>query len=148
MSTLLNEDYFMHQALQMAERAYAEDEVPIGAVVVAHHMVIGKGYNQTERLGDPTAHAEMIAITAACDYLGSRILDGCTLYVTLEPCAMCAGALRWAQLGCLVYGADEPKSGFSLFQPSLLHPKTKVSRGILMAECAGLMSDFFRRKRD
>ncbi|MEO0899225.1 MAG: nucleoside deaminase [Bacteroidota bacterium] len=143
-----NDDYFMRQALMLAERAYEEDEVPIGAVVVSNYMIIGKGYNQTERLQDPTAHAEMLAITAACDYIGSKILHDCTLYVTIEPCTMCAGALKWSQVGRIVYGADEPKSGFSRHDPPILHPRTQITRGIMMAECAGIMQDFFRRKRE
>ncbi|MCI4670788.1 MAG: nucleoside deaminase [Bacteroidia bacterium] len=147
MNSTFNDDYFMRKALIMAEQAYREKEVPIGAVIVYEHQIVGKGYNQTEKLQDPTAHAEMIAITAACDYIGSRVLQDCTLYVTVEPCVMCAGAIKWSQIGRLVYGASEPKSGFSLYSPTLLHPKTKVSRGIMMAECADLMRDFFFSKR-
>lgn len=148
MQSIYNDDYFMRQALIQAEQAYREDEVPIGAVIVWEHRMVGKGYNQTEKLQDPTAHAEMIAITAACDYVGSRVLPDCTLYVTVEPCPMCAGALKWAQIGRVVYGASEPKAGFTMHQPSILHPKTRVSRGILMAECADLMRDFFYKKRN
>ena len=144
----LTDDHFMRQALLQAERAYEENEVPIGAVIVSEHMIIGRGYNQTERLQDPTAHAEVLAITAACDYLGSRILKDCTLFVTVEPCPMCAGALKWAQIWRVVYGASEPKSGFSLHSPSLLHPKTQISRGVMEHECSALMQDFFRRRRN
>lgn len=137
----------MEQALKLAEQAYEEEEVPIGAIVVSQNRIIGKGYNQTERLLDPSAHAEMLAITAACDYLGSKYLKDCTLYVTVEPCSMCAGALRWSQIGQVVYGASEPKFGFRRYQPMLLHPKTEIKGGILEEECASLMQNFFRSRR-
>ena len=137
----------MQRAFRMAEQAFEEGEVPIGAVVVCNERIIGKGYNQTERLQDPTAHAEMLAITAACNYLGSKYLHDCTLYVTIEPCPMCAGAIRWAQIPHIIYGAPEPKFGFSLYQPSLLHPKATYRGGIMEVECRGLMQLFFDSKR-
>lgn len=141
-----NEKY-MKDALREAIQAEAEDEVPIGAVIVCRGRIIAKGHNMTERLNDPTAHAEMIAITAATEAMGGKYLNDCTLYVTVEPCPMCAGALAWAQIGKVVYGASDLKRGFSLFSPSLLHPKTEVVRGILAEECGNLVSDFFKKKR-
>lgn len=128
--------------------AAAEDEVPIGAVVVCRGRIIGKGHNMTERLNDPTAHAEMIAITAATEAMGGKYLNDCALYVTVEPCPMCAGALAWAQIGKVVYGASDPKRGFSLFSPSLMHPKTEVVDGVLSEECGEMVSEFFRNKRN
>ena len=127
--------------------AAEEDEVPIGAVIVCRGRIIGKGRNMTERLNDPTAHAEMIAITAATEAMGGKYLNDCTLYVTVEPCPMCAGALAWSQVGRVVYGAADPKRGFSLFSPSLMHPKTEIVSGILAEECGNLVTDFFRNKR-
>ena len=127
--------------------AAAEDEVPIGAVVVCKGRIIGKGHNITERLNDPTAHAEMIAITAATEAIGGKYLNDCTLYVTVEPCPMCAGALAWSQIGEIIYGASDPKRGYSRFTPSLLHPKTKILSGELEEECSGLVMEFFRKKR-
>lgn len=147
MLSIHSDEYFMRQALQLAGQAYEEEEVPIGAVVVSGRRIIGKGYNQTERLLDPSAHAEMIAITAACDYLGSKYLHECTIYVTIEPCPMCAGALRWAQISQVVFGAEEPKHGYRRHQPLLLHPKTEVKGDILAEECADLMRRFFQAKR-
>ena len=141
-----NERY-MKEALREARMAAAEDEVPIGAVVVCRGRIIGKGHNMTERLNDPTAHAEMIAITAATEAMGGKYLNDCALYVTVEPCPMCAGALAWSQVGRVVYGASDPKRGFSLFSPSLMHPKTEITSGILEEECGALVSDFFRNKR-
>lgn len=139
---------FMREALREAGYAAAEEEVPIGAVITCRGRIVGKGHNMTERLNDPTAHAEMIAITAATEALGGKYLSDCTLYVTVEPCPMCAGALAWAQVGKVVYGAADPKRGFSLFSPSLLHPKTEVISGILAEECGQLVSDFFKKKRN
>ena len=130
-----------------AYAAAMEDEVPIGAVIVCKGRIVGKGHNMTERLNDPTAHAEMIAITAATEAMGGKYLNDCTLYVTVEPCPMCAGALAWAQIGKVVYGAADPKRGFSLFSPSLMHPKTEVVSGVLSEECSGLVSEFFKKKR-
>ena len=138
---------FMAEALKEAANAAAEDEVPIGAVVVCNGRIVGRGHNMTERLKDPSAHAEMIAITAATEALGGKYLDSCSLYVTVEPCPMCAGAMNWAQLGELVYGASDPKRGYTRFTPSLLHPKTKVVAGIMDRECGETVSDFFKNKR-
>ena len=137
----------MREALREANRAAGEDEVPIGAVIVCKGRIIGKGYNMTERLNDPTAHAEMIAITAATEAMGGKYLNECTLYVTVEPCPMCAGALAWSQIGRVVYGAADPKRGFSMFSPSLMHPKTEVVSGVLADECGDLVTGFFRNKR-
>ena len=138
---------YMAEALKEAANAAAEDEVPIGAVVVCNGRIVGRGHNMTERLKDPSAHAEMIAITAATEALGGKYLDSCSLYVTVDPCPMCAGAMNWAQLGELVYGASDPKRGYTRFTPSLLHPKTKVVAGIMDRECGETVSDFFKNKR-
>ena len=137
----------MREALREAGYAVSEDEVPIGAMVTCRGRIIGKGHNMTERLNDPTAHAEMIAITAATEAMGGKYLNDCTLYVTVEPCPMCAGALAWAQIGRVVFGASDPKRGFSLFSPSLMHPKTEVVSGVLADECSNLVTEFFRNKR-
>ncbi len=141
------DEKYMREALKEAQAAFDEDEIPIGAVVVCRGRIIGRGHNMTERLHDPTAHAEMIAITAATEAMGGKYLNDCTLYVTVEPCPMCAGALNWSQTGRIVYGAADPKRGYSMFTPSLLHPKTEVRTGVLAAECTALMQDFFSRKR-
>ncbi len=141
------DEQFMRQALLEAQYAAEEDEIPIGAVVVCQGRVIAKAHNLTERLTDVTAHAEMQAITAAASALGGKYLTDCTLYVTVEPCVMCAGAIAWAQLGRLVYGATDEKRGYRRFAPNALHPKTQVEHGVLEAECAALMQDFFRKKR-
>ena len=141
------DERFMREALKEASLAFNEDEVPIGAVIVCRGRIIGKGHNMTERLNDPTAHAEMIAITAATEAMGGKYLNDCTLYVTDEPCPMCAGALAWSQIGRIVYGASDPKRGFSQFTPSLMHPKTEVVSGMLADECGTLVSDFFKAKR-
>ncbi len=138
---------YMKEALKEATYAEAEDEVPIGAIVVCKGRIVGKGHNMTERLKDPTAHAEMIAITAATEALGGKYLNDCTLYVTIEPCPMCAAALAWAQIGAVVYGASDEKRGFSKYSPSLLHPKTEVFSGILKEECGNLVTEFFKKKR-
>ena len=141
------DEKFMRDALMEAEAALADGEVPVGAVIVSKGRVIAKGHNMTDRLHDPTAHAEMIAITAATEATGSRYLDECTLYVTLEPCPMCAAALNWAQAARIVYGASDPKRGYSLFSPSLLHPRTEVTAGVLAEECSSLVTDYFKSKR-
>lgn len=138
---------YMKDALREAEFARMEDEVPIGAIIVCKGRIIGKGHNMTERLNDPTAHAEMIAITAATEALGGKYLNECILYVTVEPCPMCAGALAWSQIGKVVYGASDPKRGFSKFSPSLMHPKTEIISGILSEECSTIVTDFFKNKR-
>lgn len=138
---------FMEEALREAHYALAEGEIPIGAVVVCRGRIIGRGHNMTEKLHDTTAHAEMLAVTAATESVGGTYLQDCTLYVTLEPCPMCAGALNWAQVGRIVYGAGDPRRGFSLFTPSLLHPKTEVTSGVMAEECAALVQDFFKARR-
>ena len=141
------DEHFMRQALREARAAALADEVPVGAVIVCEGQLIARGHNQTERLGDVTAHAEIIALTSAANQLGSKFLTDCTLYVTLEPCAMCAGALAWAQLGRLVYGAPDERRGFMTFGKRMLHPKTAVEFGILMHECSDVVRDFFAAKR-
>ena len=138
---------YMREALAEAKVALEDGEIPIGAVVVCKGRIIGRGHNMTERLNDPTAHAEMIAITAATEALGGKYLEDCTLYVTVEPCPMCAGALNWAQVPRIVYGAPDLKRGSTLFSPSLFHPKTTLSGGILQEDCATLMKEFFKEKR-
>ena len=148
MSIFSNDDErFLRAALTEAEAALRDGEVPVGAVIVSKGRIIAKGHNMTDQLHDPTAHAEMIAITAATEALGSRYLDDCTLYVTLEPCPMCAAALNWAQTERIVYGAPDPKRGYSLFSPSLLHPRTEVRSGVLAEECSTLVSGYFKEKR-
>lgn len=137
----------MKQAYREALKAFDADEVPIGAVIVAGDKIIAKGYNQTELLNDTTAHAEIIALTAAFSAMGSKFLEECIMYITIEPCAMCAGALKWARIGKLVYGTSEPKSGFTLYEPSILHPNTVVAEGVLKEECGQLIKDFFIKKR-
>lgn len=138
---------FMNEALNEARYALAEGEIPIGAVVVWRDSIIARGHNMTEKLHDTTAHAEMLAVTAATEAIGGKYLQDCTLYVTIEPCPMCAGALNWAQVGRIVYGAADPRRGYSLFTPSLLHPRTEVSSGVLADECVALVQDFFKARR-
>lgn len=138
---------YMQQAYNEALAAFDEGEVPVGALVVCDGQVIASAHNQTERLGDATAHAEMLALTAATDQLGGKYLNECTLFVTLEPCIMCAGAMGWTQLGRLVYAAADPRRGFSRFSPSPLHPKTTVTDGLMAVECKQLMKKFFKLKR-
>lgn len=137
----------MREALKEAELSKEKGEVPIGAVIVCGGKIVGRGHNMTQDLQDPTAHAEMVAITSACAALNSRYLQNCTLYVTVEPCPMCAAAMAWAQVSGLVYGAKDPKRGYSMFSPCLLHPKTKVVAGVLEAECSAIVSDFFNKLR-
>ena len=144
---MTNDEKYMKEAIREALAAAQEDEVPVGAVIVCRGKVIARGHNMTERLNDPTAHAEMIAITAATEAVGGNYLSGCTLSVTVEPCPMCAGALAWTQISRVVYGALDPKRGFSLYSPVLLHPRTEVTAGILAEECGKIVSDFFREKR-
>ena len=141
-----NEKY-MREALREAGYAAAEDEVPIGAVITCRGRIIAKGHNMTERLNDPTAHAEMIAITAATEAMGGKYLNDCTLYVTVEPCPMCAGAIGWSQLGKLVYGAEDEKRGYHRYAPDVLHPKTEVVSGVCADEATTLMKEFFKSKR-
>ena len=145
--TMTADERYMRKALEEARLAFEADEIPVGAVVVCGNQIIARGHNLTELLHDVTAHAEMQAITAAAEHLGGKYLDVCTLYVTVEPCIMCAGAIGWSQLGRLVYGASDPKRGYSFFAPKALHPKTKVVSGVLEEECAALMKEFFQRKR-
>ncbi len=142
-----SDEHFMRQALHQASLAAERGEIPVGAVVVCQNQIIARGHNQTEQLTDVTAHAEIIALTAATNYLGGKYLKDCTLYVTLEPCVMCAGALAWAQLDRLVYGAGDDKRGFMRFGRELLHPKTKVEFGVLHDDCSTLLSSFFQGKR-
>lgn len=142
-----SEEYFMKMAYREAEKALEKDEIPVGAVVVMNQMVIGRGHNLTQTLQDVTAHSEMQAITAATNHIGAKYLNDCTLYVTLEPCVMCAGAIAWAQLGSLVYGASDPKKGFTLIEHNILHPKTLVKRGIMEQECSEIIKEFFNKKR-
>lgn len=141
------DEKYMLEALREAEAAGAEGEIPIGAVIVCRDRIISRGHNMTERLNDPTAHAEMIALTSATETLGGKYLEGCTLYVTVEPCPMCAAALNWAQVSRIVYGAPDPKRGFTLFSPSLLHPKTETSSGVLEERCSSIVSEFFKERR-
>ena len=147
MLSVNSDEHFMRQALRQAQLAADLGEIPVGAVIVADQQIIARGHNQTEQLTDVTAHAEIIALTAAANFLGGKYLKGCTLYVTLEPCVMCAGALAWAQLDRLVYGAGDDKRGFMRFGRELLHPKTKVEYGVLHEECSGLLTEFFQTKR-
>ncbi|MGC9353326.1 MAG: nucleoside deaminase [Mariniphaga sp.] len=142
-----SDEYFMKKAFAEAVQAFDEGEIPVGAVVVANNKIIARAHNLTETLNDVTAHAEMQAITAAANLLGGKYLNGCTVYVTLEPCAMCAGALGWAQTGRIVYGASDPKRGFRKFAPNALHPKTEIVGGVLETECSELLQEFFRKKR-
>lgn len=142
-----SDEYFMKMAYREAEKALDKDEIPVGAVVVMNQMVIGRGYNLTQTLQDVTAHAEMQAITAATNHIGAKYLNDCTLYVTLEPCLMCAGAIAWAQLGSLVYGASDPKKGYTLISHNILHPKTLVKSGVMEQECSKIITEFFNKKR-
>ncbi|OAV75169.1 tRNA-specific adenosine deaminase [Bacteroidales bacterium Barb7] len=143
----LDDTYFMKQALAEARTAASEGEIPVGAVIVCNNQVIARAHNQTELLNDATAHAEILAVTAASGTLGAKYLTECTLYVTVEPCVMCAGAIGWAQLSKVVYGAGDEKRGFRRYAPQALHPKTVVLSGILEAECAEEMQKFFRERR-
>ena len=142
-----SDEHFMKEALKQAAIASEEGEIPVGAVVVANKTIIARAYNQTERLGDPTAHAEMLALTAATNYLGTKYLSDCSLYVTLEPCGMCAGALYWSQLGKLVYAAADDRRGFMTINPSMLHPKTEVKRGPFADEAGNMVTTFFQKLR-
>jgi tRNA(adenine34) deaminase len=137
----------MRAALDEAHKALDKQEVPVGAVIVAKDIIIARAHNLTETLRDPTAHAEMQAITSATNYLGAKYLTGCTIYVTVEPCLMCAGALNWSHISAVVYGTEDIKKGFTRFSPSLLHTKTKVRKGVLEPECRKIMIDFFKTKR-
>ncbi len=145
--SISDDERYMQMAYREAELAYNEDEIPVGAVVVSNGMVIARAHNLTEMLNDVTAHAEMQAITSATNQLGGKYLNNCTMYVTLEPCIMCAGAIGWSQLGRLVWGADDLKRGFSRFAPDALHPKTEVAKGVMAEKCAMIIQDFFKNKR-
>jgi len=142
-----DDEYFMKRALAEAEQAFAQGEIPVGAIVVCRNQILSRTHNLTETLNDVTAHAEMQAITAAANMLGGKYLTGCTLYVTIEPCVMCAGALGWSQIDRIVYGAPDEKRGFRKFAPDALHPKTILLGGILQNECALLMKQFFEQRR-
>jgi tRNA(adenine34) deaminase len=145
--SIFSDGHFMREALRQAEKAFELGEIPVGAVIVCDQRIIARAHNFTERLNDVTAHAEMQAFTAAADFLGGKYLNDCTLYVTLEPCVMCAGASYWTQIGRVVYGASDPKRGFSRLNENLLHPKTEVLSGILENECSALLKEFFAKKR-
>ena len=140
----------MKQALRQAQQAFAEDEVPVGAVIVLNNKIIARGYNQVEKLADPTAHAEILALTSAFNFLGSKYLPEATIYITVEPCLMCAGALYWSKIGAVVFGAADPKNGYQRItqDTSPFHPKTRLTTGVLEAECAQLLKDFFAQKRN
>ncbi len=144
---MADDKFYMREALAEARKAFSEEEIPIGAVIVCRDRIIARAHNLTERLIDVTAHAEMQAITAAAAHLGGKYLQDCTLYVTVEPCAMCAGALGWSQIGRIVYGAPDEKRGYRRFAPHALHPRTEVTAGILDEETTALMKDFFRNRR-
>lgn len=144
---MLDDIYFMKQAIVEANKAFDREEIPVGAIVVCKERIIARAHNLTETLNDVTAHAEMQAITAAANILGGKYLNDCTLYVTVEPCVMCAGAIAWAQTGKLVFGAEDEKRGYQRYAPDTLHPKTIIVKGLLKDECADLMKEFFRKKR-
>jgi tRNA(adenine34) deaminase len=144
---VFSDEHFMREALKEARKAFDADEVPVGAVVVVNNTVIARAHNLTERLNDVTAHAEMQAITSAANFLNGKYLNECTLYVTLEPCVMCAGALAWAQVGRIVYGAADTRRGFNLIGHNLLHPRTSTTTGVLAEECGSLIKTFFQQKR-
>lgn len=141
------DEYYMQQALIEAKAAFAEDEIPVGAVIVSNGRILARSHNNTERLHDVTAHAEMLAFTAATNMLNAKYLTDCTLYVTLEPCVMCAGAAGWTQIGRIVYGASDPKRGFERLGRAMLHPKTVVENGLMKEECETLLKQFFQKKR-
>src|SRR6478752_1396735 len=146
---MLNDEYYMQQALQQAEKAFEEDEIPIGAVIVINQKIIARAHNMTEQLNDSTAHAEILALTSAYNYLGSKYLPDATLYVTVEPCLMCAGAMYWGKIGRIVYGASDEKNGYKHITKENwpFHPKTELVNGVLQDECAQLMRSFFKSKR-
>ena len=144
---IFSDEYFMKEALKEAGKALDKDEVPIGAVIVSNNQVIARAHNLTETLNDVTAHAEMQAFTAAANYLGGKYLNDCALYVTLEPCVMCMGASAWAQISKIVYGASDPKKGYTQFNHQIIHPKTKVVSGVLESECSAIIKAFFKTKR-
>ncbi len=145
--SVFSDKHFMKEALKEAQKAFDADEVPIGAVIVCDNQIIARAHNLSERLKDATAHAEMQAFTAASNFLGNKYLDECTLYVTLEPCIMCASACLWTQIDKIVYGADDKEKGFTRIKQPIIHPKTKVFSGLLEKECSGIIKEFFRQKR-
>ena len=145
--SVFSDEYFMKQAMVEAQQAFEENEVPVGAVIVCKNQIIARAHNQTEQLNDVTAHAEMLAFTSAANFLGGKFLNECTLYVTLEPCCMCAGAAYWGRLKRVVFGSSDPKRGYSLISLDMLHPKTEVARGILAEESRQLLQSFFEKKR-
>ena len=151
MIDLYSDDFFMMEAYKLASKAAGQNEIPVGAVVVAGNKIIGKGFNQTETLNDCTAHAEMIALTSAFQNLGAKYLHDCRIYITLEPCIMCAGALHWSQIDKVIYGASDSNKGYSKFQDKIsekiLHPRTKVENGIMKEECGKLVEEFFKKLR-
>lgn len=144
---IFNDEFFMKEAYKEAQKAYEQDEVPVGAVIVCNNLIIARAHNLTEKLNDVTAHAELQAFTSAADYLGGKYLNQCTLYVTLEPCTMCAGAAYWTQLGAIIYGASDEKRGFTQIQGNVLHPKTVIKSGIMEEKCGYLIRQFFMEKR-
>ncbi|MCK5704906.1 MAG: nucleoside deaminase [Cyclobacteriaceae bacterium] len=146
--TVYSPERYMKEAFRQAQLAYEQGEVPVGAVVVAKNRIIARAHNQVELLNDPTAHAEILAITTAAEFLGSKFLNDCTMYVTLEPCVMCAGALNWAQIDTIYYGASDGKRGYTLIEKNILHPKTKINTGIMANECQKLLEDFFKNLRE
>lgn len=143
----LSDEYFMKKAIDEAKKASNKDEVPVGAIIVHKNIIIARAHNLTEQLTDFTAHAEMQAFTSASEYLNNKYLNNCTLYVTLEPCVMCAGAAFWTRIGRIVFGTTDEKRGYQRFESSLLHPKTKVTKGVLKDECSKVIKDFFKKKR-
>lgn len=145
--SVYSDEFYMKQALKEARKAYDRDEVPIGAIIVCDRQIVARAHNLSRTLTDVTAHAEMQAITAASGFLGGKYLNGCTLYVTLEPCVMCAGATYWSQMGKIVFGAYDEKRGYSLYSPSFLHPKTEVTGGVMAEECLTIIKEFFLKKR-
>ena len=147
MIDIFTPEYFMKEAFKEAEKAFEMDEVPVGAIIVANNTIIAKAHNYTEKLNDVTAHAEIQAITSASEYLGAKYLKNCTLYVTLEPCIMCAGALAWSQISEIVFGADDPKRGAGRLSENIYHPKTKIIGGVYAKPCGALIQDFFKKKR-
>jgi len=147
MLDIFSDEYFMKQALVEAQKAYDDDEIPVGAIIVSNEQIIARAHNQTERLNDFTAHAEMLAITAASEYIGAKYLNECSLYVTLEPCIMCAGACYWSKMGRIVFGAFDQKNGYGRSSSTVLHPKTKVTGGIMENEASELLKTFFLKKR-
>ena len=145
--SIFSDEYFMNEALKESQKAFDKDEIPVGAVIVHNNRIIARAHNLTEQLNDVTAHAEMQAITSAASFIGGKYLKGCVMYVTLEPCVMCGGALAWSQISRIVYGADDDKRGFSSVSKQVSHPKTEIKGGVLSTECGAIIKDFFAKKR-